>query len=461
MKKTGLFLVLILISCHVTFAQTKYKSVDSLFRFDNQFNGDILISENGQITFKNSYGFANFETKQILNDKSAFQIASLTKQFTAIAIVILKEKGKLKFDDKITMYLPELKEFSNISIRNLLNHTSGISDYGQPNDKTIIDTILEKYTTVNNNDLISMLAKNNVKPKRKPNVEYEYSNTNYALLGSIIQRVSHDSYEAFLKRNIFIPLDMTNSFVYSQNMKNHKNLALGYMLDSLNKPILPQSLEGYEPFKKVVGILGDQGIYSTTVDLYRWLSKFTSLVSKQSLVEIFKPVILNDNTKSSYGFGFELGYWKDYSKIYFHGGRLPGYNSYVEVHPANKKIFIVLENKEDDNFNSRIQEMKNLIYGIAPNAYINLTQNDIKKFSGKYRTKNGSIKEIMLADGKLYVPMNPVVKLELKPISKTRFIVQGFKPEVEYEFIIKDGKVEKYINKQPEEGIKNEATKIE
>lgn len=460
-KEKYIILLLIILISYSSYGQSKYKQIDSLYKSgedSTKFNGNILIAENGKVTFKKSYGYSNLKTKEKLNENSLFNIGSLTKQFTAISIVILEQKDSLQYDDKVTKYLPELKQFSNITIRNLLNHTSGIPNMnttGNSEDQGTIDSLLVQFKNPKNQDLINILSSNKVLPHFEPSTQYEYSNTNYALLASIVEKISQKSYANFLKENIFIPLKMDRTMIYNKDFYKNKNIAVGYINDSLGNEVVAEKLSGFEPFARTMTIFGAGNIYSTTSDLFIWITNFKKLITTKSFEEIIARPLLKDETKTDYGFGFELGFWKDYSPIISHGGRWPGFLSNIDYNLKNEKVFIELENKEDENFITRNNSTKNIIYEIKPSKFITLDVSEIKPLAGKYFTEKGSEKEIIFEDGKLLILMNPEVKLELQPISNTRFIVDGFMPEVEYEFVIKNEKVEKIIIKQPEQGIKN------
>lgn len=210
------------------------KILDSLF-VQQKFNGNILIAEKGQIIYTRSYGIANETTKEKLTPKSIFELASCSKQFTAMGIVILKEKGKLNLDDKISKYIPELSNYTEISIKNLLHHTGGLPDY-----MPIMDTIWDKSKIATNNDIIDIFSKYKPKVLFEPNSKHEYSNTGYVILAIIIERVSGLTYAEFLNEYIFKPLKMKNSFVYNRRLspKKIKNYAFGYLfIKSQNKYI--------------------------------------------------------------------------------------------------------------------------------------------------------------------------------------------------------------------------------
>ena len=182
---------------NIVFGQTKIKKIDKLLDslfMQQKFNGNILIAEKGKVIYSRSYGLANETTKEKLIQKSIFELASCSKQFTAMAVVILNEKKKLNFDDKISKYIPELSDYGGISIRNLLHHTGGLPDY-----MTLMDTVWDKSKIATNKDIFEFFSKYKPKTLFEPNSKHEYSNTGYAILATLIERVSGQTYAEFLK----------------------------------------------------------------------------------------------------------------------------------------------------------------------------------------------------------------------------------------------------------------------
>lgn len=237
-------LFFIIIFGNISFAQSRIQKIDklldSLFLL-KKFNGNILIAEKGEIIYKRSYGLSNEITKEKLTQKSIFELASCSKQFTAMGILILKEKGKLNYDDKISKYIPELSDYKEISIKNLLHHTGGLPDY-----MPLMDSVWDKTKIATNKDIIDFFSKYKPKVLFEPNTKHEYSNTGYALLATIIENISGQTYAEFLKEQIFKPLKMKNSFVYNRRLspKKIKNYALGYLfIKSQNKYVLPDDYE--------------------------------------------------------------------------------------------------------------------------------------------------------------------------------------------------------------------------
>lgn len=249
---------LLLIFGHFSFGQSRVQKIDRLLDSlysQQKFNGNIVIAEKGEIIYNRSYGLANETTKEKLNQNSVFELASCSKQFTAMGIVILKEKGKLNLDDKITKYIPELSTYKEISVKNLLHHTGGLPDY-----MPIMDTLWDKSKIATNRDVIDIFGKYKPKPLFEPNSKHEYSNTGYALLATIIERSSGQTYATFLEENIFKPLKMKNTFVYNRRLspKKIKHYALGYLyIKSQNKYVLPDDYEKTKMVFWLDGVVGD------------------------------------------------------------------------------------------------------------------------------------------------------------------------------------------------------------
>ncbi len=455
------------IGFNIIFSQVSVK-LDSLFAnlyAEHKFNGNVLIAEKGNIIYKKSFGLANEATKTLLNDNSIFELASVSKQFTAMGIVLLNEKGKLKYDDLISTYLPELSYYKGVTIRHLLNHTSGLPDYMQLLDSLLIDDTWDNKTKIaTNKDIIQVFGKHQPPLAFQPNEKWSYSNTGYALLASIIEKVSGKTYADFLNSEIFLPLKMVNTFVYTRRYKPQvvKNYAFGYVYsDSLKRNALPDEVKGLDLYVYTLdGIVGDGTVNSTTNDLLLWDRALYSnqLISEKAKQAIFTSSKLNDGKETRYGFGWSLEQHDVFGNISSHSGSWPGYITYIERHETHDKTILILQNNDNDNIKNPIKSIRALLYGIKP---LTINPDYLKKLSGNYKTEKGKLKKIIFENGKLYIPMNEEVKLELEPISKTVYKVIGFNPEVKYEFIIENDVVKKYIVTQIEQGVKGEALKID
>ena len=356
-------ITIFLLFVQLSFGQNKVQKIDSLFSSlytANKFNGNILIAEKGNIIYKKSFGLANEDSKEKLNENSIFELASITKPFTAMAIMILKEQGKLNIDDKITKHLPELSNYGNITIRNLINHTGGLPDY-----MSLMNTTWDKNKIATNKDVVKMLKKLNPNSIFEPNTKVKYSNTGYVLLATIIERTSGQTYADFLNATIFKPLKMTRTFVNNGRLSPRKinNYASGYIYVD-DKYILPDDFDRTKFVIWLDGIVGDGSINSTTIDLLKWdRALYTNtLISKKSMKEIFNNGTLNNGTLTKHAFGWRVLETEPFGKIARHSGAWPGYVTYIERNLDNDKTIIILQN----HYNRAMpkQEIRNILYGM-------------------------------------------------------------------------------------------------
>jgi CubicO group peptidase (beta-lactamase class C family) len=323
-----------------------------------RFNGNVLVSKNGTIVYRKSFGYANYDTKEQLNDSSLFELASVSKQFTAMAIMILKERGLISYDDDVKKYIPELP-YEGMTIRHFLNHTSGIPDYEAEFNKG-----WDPNKIAFNDDMINLLVKNKPKVLFKPGEKWEYSNTAYALLASIIERISKNSYSGFLAENIFKPLHLNRTRVYNTRRSTTEiisNYAFGYVYsDSLKKFVLPDSLRALHFVYTLDGIVGDGTVNSTTGDLFLWdQSLYTEkAIKKTTLDEAFAPVKLYDGTFHEYGFGWGIAKDSVLGKFVHHSGGWPGYATYIRRYIDRNDCIIVLSNNGGKGLRSAVKEVE-------------------------------------------------------------------------------------------------------
>jgi len=459
-----IIIIALLFIIQITFGQDNVQKIDSLLTsfFNNgNLNGNVLIAEKGNIIYKKSFGFSNEATKEKLNENSIFELASVSKQFTAMAIVILKENGKLNYEDKISKYIPELSNYPHITIRNLLNHTGGLPDYME-----IMDSTFDKNKIATNKDIISTFAKLKPQVLFEPETKWEYSNTGYAILASIIEKISGMTYGDYLVKAIFKPLKMTNTFVYRRRYAPQKvaNYAYGYVYsDSLKKYYLPDDLAKSKMVVWLDGIVGDGTVNSTVIDLLKWdRAMYTEkLISKESKNEIFTSSKLNDKSKTDYGFGWFVEDNGVYGNLVQHTGGWPGYMTFIERHIQNDKTIIVLLNYTNEDTYIPVADLRRMLYNIEPIKFIELKNEEKEKFAGEYKNSKGKIVKLICENGTLYRTTDDGEKYELKAISSTKFQMMKYSPDIFYEFIIKDNKVEKYIMTQPEMKVVRELIRIQ
>ena len=338
----------ILLLCTISFFSCSESIHDKIDRYLNecyenkQFNGNVLVAKNGHVVYNNFIGIANIDPKDTLQINSQFRLASLSKPFTATAIMMLKEQGKLKYEDDISTYLPEFSP-GGITIRHLLTPTSGIIDY-----ESLFETYWDpdqenfhKKKYADNNDVIEMVVKYNPEPIFKIGEKWSYSNTGYVFLALIVSRVSGEPFEVFMKNNIFDPLDMSNTLVYSAIRNDEMaNRVYGHRLAINGTDYIPND------FHYMSGIAGDGAMYSTTGDLFKWdRALYTEkLVSRKTLDEAFTPVVLNDSTSYSYGFGWGIDTTLTGKKAVSHGGGWIAARTWLWREIEEKNTIIILTN---------------------------------------------------------------------------------------------------------------------
>jgi CubicO group peptidase (beta-lactamase class C family) len=282
---------------------------------------NVAVVKDGAIIFEQSFGLANVEKNERVTPETNFRLASVTKQFTAMAIAILAERGKLSVDDLVVRYLPELAKVAPATtLRHLLTHTSALPEY---------ETLMAKDATdqIGDRDVVALLAAQT--REYKPSTKFVYNNTGYALLAVIIERVSKQSYPEFLRKNIFAPLGMTASLAYDPKVAiAHR--ALGYPNDQ----------------NRTTAVLGDGGIYSSTRDLVHWIDALdhATLVAPKTLAEATSAHVVTPERGISYGFGWKIQDHRG-EKLVFHTGTTSGFKNALVWVPAKKLAVIVLTNR--------------------------------------------------------------------------------------------------------------------
>ncbi len=346
---------------HLTDAEAPAKSlihkIDSFFTDflgTYEFNGVILIAQHGKVIYENAAGYANYEKKDTLQLQSTFQLASVSKQFTAMAIMMLKEQALLDYEDSIQCFYPAFP-YHGITIRHLLTHRSGLADY-----MYFCETLTDRKTVLSNQDVVNLMIQE--KPDRyyAPGRVHDYCNTNYCLLAAIVEKISGMPFKTFLQKNIFTPLGMKNTFVWpkgdtlpTQELRTTK----GYHFRWL------EALRTYQD-----GVTGDKGVYSTVEDLLRWdQALYTEkLVKHSSLQQAFEPGNEDLSPDKNYGFGWRIRTYENGTQLLFHGGWWRGYNSVIARTMNNQSTVIFLTNERNG---SLMHNLRKLLYILHPNLY--------------------------------------------------------------------------------------------
>jgi len=461
MKK---ILVLLLLPLAIT-AQKNYPALLKQFMTGQhdyfRFNGNVLVAKGGNIIYQQNLGYADYNSKRKLNDSSVFELASVSKQFTAMGIMILKERRQLTYDDNVKRFFPDFP-YDNITIRNLLTHTSGLPEY---------ENQFEKYwdhkKIAFNKDVLEMLKQRKDTLLFKPGSKWQYSNTGYAVLASIIEKTWGTDYEKFLTRFIFQPLGMTHTFIYNSRRSTGKipaNYALGFVYsDSLKRYILPDSLSKFDYVYYLDGIVGDGCVNSTTGDLLKWdRALYTNkLVSKTTLDEMLSPLVLMSPRDSTnfYGFGVMVQPKSPRGKVISHTGGWPGYSTLIVRRTDIDETIIALSNNEtlSGQVRAGIESILADEDLLMPYEHkeIKIDPALLDRYVGKYSAF--LTLEFIKKDNKLWRRRNGA-DVELKPESETKFFyADGTDRQIEFE-VDNTGKVTKawFINT----GQKGELKKI-
>ncbi len=329
-----------------------------------QFNGNALILENGEIAYQGSFGIGNIDPVDSLSLNSIFRIGSVSKQFTAMGIMILKEQGKLSYDQDIRDFIPELP-YEGVTIQHLLNHVSGLPDYMnmmRKNWKPELASDDPNKLVSGNSDLIDMFVRTNPEIYFSPGEKWEYSNTGYVLLASIVSRASGMSFAEFLKQHIFDPAQMNNTSVYKYIPGKDSKMPLRvYGFSTEVNGIDRVSMD----YHFLNGVSGDGGIYSTLEDLLKWDRILCSekLVSKSTLEEAYTPTILNNGDTVNYGFGWRVGKSPASGKrAVWHSGGWVGFSSYIYRETEENNCIILLTNNSTRYFWSIVGPLENILH---------------------------------------------------------------------------------------------------
>ncbi len=313
-----------------------------------KFNGVVLVARRGQVLYQAAHGVTGPTGGQALQPDSVFNLASVSKQFTALAVLILMEQGKLGYDDALETRLPGIRA-PGVKIRHLIHHTSGLAEY-----ETLLDEHWPDESLVTNKDLLALLVQHQAPLKFKPGEKYEYSNTGYALLANVIERVSGQSYAAFLAEKIFRPAGMRDTFVCPATLTHWPaKKVIGFARAGKT---LRRENETY-----MDGIVGDGGVCSSASDLLAYdRALYTDrILPRERLKRLYEPVRLNNGKPLLYGFGLELFESGTYVS---HSGSWVGFNTFFARDLSDETVFIALDNSSNENVGDQIESVINEFY---------------------------------------------------------------------------------------------------
>lgn len=428
MKKFSLFILSTIFSL-TSFAQTWQ---DTLAKIGSAFSrykpegpgAQFTISRNGEIIYSKAWGMADMEHNVPLTTKSLIEAGSVSKQFTAAAILLLEQQGKLSLNDDVRKYIPELPDYGTpITLRHMMNHTSGLRDWGSIAILTGWSRGTRAYTNV---DALWMVCQqkelNNV-----PGAEFIYSNSNYVLLTIIVERITGKELSAFTRPNIFDPAGMQQS-LWRSYTEVVPGRAMAYSKDNTK----------YFNNMPNEDVYGPGGLLTTTEELVKWVLFYTSgkFGSPSLFPEQTKKTPLNNGNSHDYTAGLFVTKLNGQDAI-VHDGATASYRANLEYFPKQGLIFAFLSNtSEFDDADTRAPNMVRNIFipePAAPNASKNkpvppyaVTEEKLRSYEGWYRNpRSGAGIKVAVTDGKL----NFVGNASLTPIGKDLFSAGGDKIE--------------------------------
>lgn len=440
------FLALLVLGC--TFAcQMKERdtsmenAIDGIF---SEYNASdkpgaaVAVVHRGEIVFKKGYGSAHLEYDIPVTPETIFHVASVSKQFTVFALLLLAEEGKLSLDDPIQKYVPEVPDFGNeITLRHLATHTSGLRDQWD-----LLSLAGWRWDDVITTEHILKMVGNQKDLNFDPGEQYTYCNTGFTLLAEVVARVSGKSFADFTKERIFTPLQMRHSQFYDDHTKIVKNRAYSYYPND----------EGYQKSVLSYANVGATSLFTTVEDLSLWAMNFEQVkVGSAAIIDQMNTLaVLNNGETFGGAYGQFVGDYKGVLQIQ-HGGADAGYRSYLGRFPDQDFAVSVVSNSGASNPRALALEVADLYLKDAfesqaeevpePPETISLSETELEAFEGHYwdaRDLYG--RRIHLTDGKLQYDRGNGNTTELAPISKNGFLMQQIPGQVKVTFVSEDGK---------------------
>ncbi|MBU2928525.1 serine hydrolase [Winogradskyella psychrotolerans] len=407
-------------------SQNLEKSINTYI--SDQYTADtpgisILVAKDGKIIYMNGFGMSNLELSVKTNPKHVFEIGSITKQFTAVAILMLEEQGKLKITDDITKYIADYPTYGKtITIHNLLNHTSGIKSYTD-----VPSFISLARTDMTPTELIDTFK--NLPMDFDPDTEFRYNNSGYILLGHIIEVVSGQSYADFIKTHIFDKIDMKNSY-YGSMLELIPNRASGYS----------ETASGFRnaDYLSLTLPYAAGSIMSTTEDLLKWQNALSAniLIKKTSLDKAVNGSKLASGETISYGYGFTKGTING-SKTIEHSGGIFGYSSNGIFLPEENVYVIGLTNCDCGSVGAITTNIAAMAIGKPfpkKEDAITLNTEQLSQWLGAYEFDNNIIRHITIKDNQLFSQREGSTNLKIYPMTASNFIFDGGSTSYDFYF---------------------------
>ncbi len=357
-----LFIILTLYACNSSRDSSRgelRENLDSLFNTIPDFSGVVLVADHGERVYHSAFGYKDFQKEILMDTNAVFEWASVSKQFTAMIIMMLQEEGLLDFDDPLEKYIPGLP-YPSITIRHLLNHTSGLPDY-----QAVMDEHWDKSQVAGNEDNIAYLSKYHPERRFAPGEKYEYSNTGYMLLASIAEKASGKDFVDMCRTKVFRPLSMQHTDIRTRVDKaDMEDMARGHLFVAEKQAYI--NADSFPEFNYSIWLGNRKGpgrVSGTATDLLKWDQALYSekLVKNQTLEKAYEPARLNDGTLSQYGFGWMLNNHPTLGKMVLHTGDNPGYRTIIIRYIDKRKTLIVFCNNNHPKFDQVVKFIDNEI----------------------------------------------------------------------------------------------------
>ena len=399
-------------------------TIFGILQVDTMPGASVLVAQNGDIIYQKGFGYADIEKKIQVTPETKFKIGSISKQFTAASILKLQEEGKIKTEDKLSKYIPDFPRGNEVTIYQLLTHTSGIHDYSFQQNFEMTKPATPKALL----DIIEKLPYD-----FNPGERYLYNNSGYFILGYLVAQLSGKTLGEYLNETFFKPLGMNNTGIYATNIVL-SNEAQGY---SLNGETVKKA-----DFQEMSWALGVGSIYSTTMDLYKWNEAVFNgkVLSNATLKAAFTPAALNNGGKIDYGFGWFLSTNRGL-KFIQHSGVSSGFYSYLERQPDNKLTICVLCNSlptpKGINPISNGQAISEFILQdkmekqtIGADSVV--SENILKKYVGRYNYGHGMAMMVTMKDKQLFGQITGQAPNLLTPISANEFYFKAMNAKIKF-----------------------------
>lgn len=402
------------------------RQVDSLFKeriTQSTPGAAVVVTEKGKPIFKECYGLANVEHNIPITSTTVFNLASVSKQFTAFAILLLEKEGEINLNDDIHTYFPELPNYKTITVRNLLHQTSGIWGWGGIN-LYAGNNRYDNYTL----DEVMKLLKKQEKPLFEPGSQYSYCNTNYILLAQIVARISGEPFSSWTRKNMFEPLGMKRSCFKEDSFQLFKEMASPYRKD--NKGILVDGRPNRSNFS------GDGDVFTTIDDMVLLMDNFRTkkLGGNEVVDKMFQKGRLNNGGESSYGYGLEM-LMRHGKKVIRHTGTAGGYRAVMLYCPENEVGITILANERSFSVAGMANRIFDLYLGIEPDekektqpdktSYFIIDSSRVEDYIGAYLLEGSSSRLVFcyLGENKFYGIFEGLGQDYFRPISATEFII--------------------------------------